>query len=635
MTALDSANEFLDLPPTAGTHPSATPEQQALLDWAAANDIERPRIPLDGNSRYRAAAPDGDGVERGHTRVTTFCEELDGDSTGLNIWRNRLLATGLVATDERVEAVRRAVATDDRKAITNQVGIALHHAGEKLAADLGTAFHTAMENAVHGTGKRPPAPYDADVEATLKALATAGLHPTAATETVLYVPDYDLIGTGDLMVRGDWGDGLRIADYKTGSSCERIGYAVQQACYAHASHYWTADGWKPVPSIDQSAAYLIHTPLGTGTCEIVEIDVAAAWDLAGLAAQLRDVRKAASVRALFTPVAAAGQTESALAATLADAIAGGDADEAMIAAYENAAGSPAPAGQGEAGTTCPASPEDAGVPTAPAAEEVGTLPPPAASASPHAGGPAPMDDSAARSAWIRDRLVTIRDSGNDVAVAAVRRFWPENTPFAGPWDDAAVDAIDAVLAQVERLDDVGFAGHDPADPPALPAAWPTEDEVAAAREEALPTRTVVDDGAPPEPAAVDALRTLAKAPDTAAKGAVIKMWRQQGRTAGRRWDVAPEDLTVRLCAVMAAAIAAAASLVDASDTDDTLVRHAIAEATGLDSLPASWTTGACLGSLTLAEAQRLEHIARLYGDGDTEVTETLVSRLSRQFAQAS
>lgn len=311
----------------AGTtpHPAATPQQQALLDWADAHPIDRATIAKDGNGRYKVAAPGAD-KPKGHTRVTAFASALD-DTEGLTVWRHRLLTRGLTSSDELVAAVRHA--DDNNQQLSRHIAAALHIAGEKLAADIGTAMHHAMEHAILHTGHTPPAPYDADVAAALAAMKAADLRPAVEhLERIAYIPDYQLVGTMDLLVAGPWGDELRILDYKTGSGHERISYAVQLACYAAASHLWKPDGtgWEEAPRIANDVAYILHMPAATGTASVVEVDIARGANLAAVAADVRHLRSAPNVRALFSIASEApaptgeapGTAEVASAATSAE-----------------------------------------------------------------------------------------------------------------------------------------------------------------------------------------------------------------------------------------------------------------------------------------------------------------------------
>ena len=285
-------------------HPAASPTEQALLDWAEANPIDRPRLAMDGTGQRYRAFPPGTDKERSYTRVTTFAEALD-DTAGLTVWRHRLLAKGLATLTDELQAC-----TDDRQRDA-VVAKALHIAGEKLKADLGTAFHLAMEHAVMGTGIAPPAPYHLDVAATLAALEGAGIEPVVELcESQLWNPTYSLVGTADVLARGPWGERLRVCDYKTGSRIERNAHAIQMAVYANATHRFTGDGWEEVPPLDTRWGYIVHTPSGSGTCTIYSVDLDEGLLRAEEAKTVREWRKDARVREMFTKENEASATQS-------------------------------------------------------------------------------------------------------------------------------------------------------------------------------------------------------------------------------------------------------------------------------------------------------------------------------------
>src|SRR5690606_15541321 len=87
-----------------------------------------------------------------------------------------------------------------------------------------------------------------------------------------------------------------------------------------------------------------------------------------------------------------------------------------------------------------------------------------------------IDDLAARTDWIRGRLAAIAAISDPKGKDAVRKFWPADTPVRPPWTDAQIDAIDALLAQVETLDEVPYPPSDP--------TKPTPGEVTAERQAA-------------------------------------------------------------------------------------------------------------------------------------------------------
>lgn len=281
---------------TPDQQPAATPEQAALLEWAEAHPTNRPTIPKDGNGRYKAVPPAG-GKPKGHTRVTTFAGALD-DTEGLTVWRNRLLAEGVANNPDIIAGINNA--NGDKRRIGSLAADALHQAGEKLAADVGTAIHTAIEHGIDRTPgvPAPPAPYDADVTAALTELKAHMLRPVHL-EAVMLCP-YDTIGTGDMLAAGPWGDKLRWVDHKTGSNPVRLSYAIQLWMYGNATHMWNGDGWDTAPVIDTDTAYILHVPAGTGTATLVEVNIGAAAPLAELANMVRTARSKKTTEAMFT-----------------------------------------------------------------------------------------------------------------------------------------------------------------------------------------------------------------------------------------------------------------------------------------------------------------------------------------------
>lgn len=282
------------------SHPAANAEQQALLDWAAANPTGR-YSPPKPNGRYRLPDPDT-GKDRSWTRATTLASTID-DSEGLTVWRHRLLVAGMTAPG-LIDQAAAAHADGDKKALGQIAGRALHHAGEKLAADIGTALHLATEHCDLLTDKQPPYPWLADVAAYANTLHRAGiLAPAEWVERTCINTAAGAAGTIDRIVTGPWGPLPRIADLKTGSGADRLSYAVQLAIYANATHLLSLDGqsWEPMPAVDLETALIFHLPAGTGTCEIVEVDIAKGWELVQLCLAVREARKTKGLFVGYTP----------------------------------------------------------------------------------------------------------------------------------------------------------------------------------------------------------------------------------------------------------------------------------------------------------------------------------------------
>lgn len=543
----------------AGTDPwpAANAAERALLEWAEANPIDRPRLAMDGTGQRYRAFPPGTDKERSYTRVTTFAEALD-DTAGLTVWRHRLLLTGLV------DLTGELAACSDDKARDRLVAKALHVAGEKLKADLGTAFHLAMEHAVMGTGIAPPAPYHLDVQATLAAMEAAGIEPVVEfCESQLWNPAYSLVGTADVLAAGPWGETLRICDYKTGRGAERLGHAVQMAVYATSSHRFDGEGWEPAPDIDTSTGYIIHTPIGTGVCTIHEVRLAEGGELAEMCAEVRQARKDAEVRKLFAKVTEASATQPASPAGTATVA---ETPEGIVAAF-------------------------------------------------------PLATTADATGWLVERIRTLA-AASEQAKATLARRWPAGVPTTPPYGDEQLLAIAEVLTPLEVA-----AGIEPPFPPIGSVFAPVPDEVAPATSPitAEPTPpgmwTIDDEPGPIDQDVAEAIEGRFVALDGERK-ALASVWARDARAGSRPWAIARDDLTPRTLAISAAIVAALDSFWDgdgASDCDLT-TRAALSIAIGEDVQPA-WRTGAVLGALTIDQARRLDELAVAFGTDDHTAAE--------------
>ncbi len=560
----------------AGTDPwpAASPTERALLEWAEANAIERPRLAMDGTGQRYRAFPPGTDKERSYTRVTTFAEALD-DTAGLTVWRHRLLLTGLVDLADELAACIGDKARD------RLVAKALHIAGEKLKADLGTAFHLAMEHAVMGTGIAPPAPYHLDVQATLAAMDAAGIEPVVELcESQLWNPAYSLIGTADVLAAGPWGETLRICDYKTGRGAERLSHAVQMAVYATSSHRFTGEGWEPAPDTDTSTGYIIHTPIGTGVCTIHEVDLAAGDNLAVACAGVRYARKEASVRKLFAKVTEASATQAA------------------PFAVESTQGGAPHTSNGTTDRTASLFPATATI--------VGRL---------------TTTSCGEATGWLVGRIRTLAAASEQAKTTLARR-WPAGVPTTPPYTDQQLLAIAEVLTPLEVA-----VGIEAPFPPigSVFAPAPVEPEPAASPIDEAPVPpgmwTIDDEGGPIDQDVADAVEGRFVALDGERK-ALASVWARDAKAGSRPWAIARDDLTPRTLTISAAIVACLDAFWDgdgASDCDLT-TRAALSIAIGEDVQP-GWRTGAVLGALTIDQARCLDELAVAFGTDDHTAAE--------------
>ena len=82
-----------------------------------------------------------------------------------------------------------------------------------------------------------------------------------------------------------------IFDLKTGSIDYGIGkIAMQLAVYAHSAIYNVDTHERTAHNADKTIGIIAHLPAGSGTCELIEVDLVAGWDAVQLAKEVREWR---------------------------------------------------------------------------------------------------------------------------------------------------------------------------------------------------------------------------------------------------------------------------------------------------------------------------------------------------------
>lgn len=246
-----------------------------------------PEVNRDHWGRPLITPPDG-GKAKPYTRATTLAGTLD-NLYGLMGWKQRQTALGLAAREDLLTAV--AAHANDKKRLDEICEQALEASKSSAAATMGTAIHALSEKVDRGEELPPlPAATAADLEAYRR--ATADLEPVLIEQMVV-LDDLQVAGTPDRIVRCP--DGVvRIADLKTGNvtfAAQKI--AIQLALYAHGQVYDVATGERtPLPEgLDLETAIVIHLPAGSGTCEQVDVDIAAGWEAVEYAVWTREWQK--------------------------------------------------------------------------------------------------------------------------------------------------------------------------------------------------------------------------------------------------------------------------------------------------------------------------------------------------------
>ena len=260
----------------------------------------KPRREFDGYGRYLLPDPDS-GKETAWTRATTYAKSVS-DTFAITQWEMRMVTAG-IGMRRDLYALAAATPIDDKQTLNRIAKDAKEAAAASSGANLGTSLHAWTEAVDRGEHVTPPAPWDADINAYTKAMADAKIQPVAEwIERIVIVPELRIAGKFDRIVR--LADGtLVIDDVKTGKDLSYAWneIAIQLAIYANAPLMWdeTTRRYEPMPDLDTNRAIVAHLPVGTGTCTLYQIDIAAGWQAARLCGDVRQWRTRKGLAAIY------------------------------------------------------------------------------------------------------------------------------------------------------------------------------------------------------------------------------------------------------------------------------------------------------------------------------------------------
>lgn len=243
-------------------------------------------VPRDYWHRPLVQPPEG-GKLIAYTRCTTYVGCLE-DTFKLGQWLQRHVAIGLSLRPDLLTAA--AAHRDDRDRLDEICTAAREAAAASAGATTGTALHALTEQHDRGLDIGP---LPESVQRDLDAYVRATQHLTARhIERFCVLDELKIGGTPDRVV-DDGGPKLKIADVKTGNIEYGIGkIAMQLAVYARAQLYDPQTHERtPLHDVDLDRAIVIHLPAGTGTCELVEVDIGAGWQAVQIATRVRGWRK--------------------------------------------------------------------------------------------------------------------------------------------------------------------------------------------------------------------------------------------------------------------------------------------------------------------------------------------------------
>lgn len=289
---------------------------------------DNPEIKRDRWGRYLLTNPTSEKTAP-FTRATTFAKSIS-DTFALSQWAQRMTAKGLALRGDLVSLAYTLDVKNDRDTLNKIVEDAKAAAGNKIAANMGTALHSFTqridEDPAAGVEDLVPETHRGDVLAYRTALDEAGIKVLPyMIERVTAVLEYEVAGTMD---RGldltkctldlgsinekpiDLADGqVVIGDLKTGRDLQ-YGWneiSIQLAIYARGAKetgLWnlSTGKWDPPVAVRQDFALVIHLPVGEHKATIYKVELGPARRAMELCHEVRRWRK---YRVLTEPLAVA------------------------------------------------------------------------------------------------------------------------------------------------------------------------------------------------------------------------------------------------------------------------------------------------------------------------------------------
>lgn len=272
----------------------------------------RPEPKRDRWGRY--VLPDMTGVDQSWTRATTVAHTLD-DTHGLTEWKRRKVIEGVAVNPILLRDVPRLArqvdeathwrdAKEAKQALGDLCDEAARAAGADDGSNLGTLLHTITEYADAGRyaeiADQVPEELLDDLAAYLVTMRDAGIGtPPEYIERILINPAVEAAGTTDRILVmpepcPDCHATLAIGDLKTQKSVDFgfLSIAIQLAEYAYAQAMVDPATGELVamPAVCRCRGIVMHLPVGSGKCDLYELDLIEGWEYAQLAHRVRHAR---------------------------------------------------------------------------------------------------------------------------------------------------------------------------------------------------------------------------------------------------------------------------------------------------------------------------------------------------------
>lgn len=253
-----------------------------------------------------------------YTRATTFAK-MGSNTFAIGQWQERNVIVGLTKRPDLLALAEGLEVKRHRDQLNKIAEQAKDAAGQKIAANLGTAYHAFTERLDAGMIQLADVPekYRRRVQQYAQTVHGAGLitrpewieRTTAVTAEMVSAP-VPVAGTLDRIFQLPDGS-LVIGDLKTGSSLE-YGMAeieVQLALYAHGVNRfglfnWNTKTWQQVNAMGDAVrtdfAIVIHLPADGDGCKLIRVDLERGWERARLRGQIQFDQKAKSHPQMLT-----------------------------------------------------------------------------------------------------------------------------------------------------------------------------------------------------------------------------------------------------------------------------------------------------------------------------------------------
>ena len=259
-----------------------------------------------------------------HTRTTTFVK-LGSSTYALGEWNERMLIKGLVERPDLLAMAHGLDVKRDRARLNAIADDAQKHAGNKVAANIGTAYHAFTERLDAGVMTLEDVPpqwrlrcgeYVAKLKEYGLTTRREWIERTTAVRADQVSAPVPVAGKLDRILQLPNGD-LVIGDLKTSSNIE-YGWseiAAQLAVYAHGVNThglydWNTKSWGPVawdrtyhpdtPQVRTDYAIVVHLPADGEGCHLYRVDLVKGWAFAQISGRVQARQKDKSVAASLT-----------------------------------------------------------------------------------------------------------------------------------------------------------------------------------------------------------------------------------------------------------------------------------------------------------------------------------------------